>query len=250
MPPRKKNQTDSPQTPLSRRIAGLCVHGLTAAGAAAGLMALVAAFEQQFSVMFFWLGAALLIDGIDGTFARLAEVQETAPEYEGAVLDLIVDYLTYVIVPVVAIWRSGFLDGELSLGLGLLIIVCSSFYFADRRMKMDDQFFRGFPALWNVVALYFFVFHWPEWLNAGLIIVLCILMFVPVPFVHPVRVKFLRPLTLAVTLLWLICATLAVTQGLKADMLVKVGLGVCAVYFVALSVWRFRHQPARGEPHR
>lgn len=242
MPPRKKIPIDSPEISLTRRMAGLCVHALTAAGAAAGLMALVGAFEQQFSAMFFWLGAALLIDGIDGTFARLAEVKETAPEYEGAVLDLIVDYLTYVIVPVIAIWRSGFLGGELSLGLGLLIIVCSSFYFADRRMKMDDHFFRGFPALWNVVALYFFVFHWPEWLNAGLIIVLCILMFLPVPFVHPVRVKFLRPLTLAVTLLWLVCATLAVTQGLKADMLVKVGLGVSALYFIGLSVWRFRHR--------
>src|SRR3978361_40245 len=111
MPPRKKKADDSPppapSIPLGQHLLGLSIHLFTAAGAAAGFMALAAAFKGQFPAMFFWLGAALLIDGVDGTFARLVKVDETAPEYDGKVLDLVIDYLNYVIVPVAGLWRSG-----------------------------------------------------------------------------------------------------------------------------------------------
>lgn len=244
MPPRKKKPDDSspspPLIPLHRRIAGMAVHLLTAAGAAAGLMALVAAFEQEFSAMFVWLGLALLIDGVDGTFARLAKVKQTAPDYDGAVLDLVIDYLTYVVVPVVAIWRSGLIAEDVALPLGLLVMVCSSLYFADRRMKMEDHFFRGFPALWNVVALYLFVFRMPGWVNVTIILLLCGLMFLRVPFAHPIRVRALRPLTLVITCVWFASALVAVTHGLRTDVLAKLGLGLGGLYFIGLSVWRMR----------
>jgi phosphatidylcholine synthase len=203
-------------------------------------MALAAAFKGHFPAMFFWLGAALLIDGIDGTFARLVKIEETAPEYDGRVLDLVIDYLTYVIVPVAGIWRSGLMGDDLALGLGLLIVVASSLYFADRRMKMADHFFRGFPALWNVVALYLFVFKMPVWANAGLVVILCALMFLRVPFAHPMRVRSFRALSIAFTCVWFASAMLAVGQGLNADYIAKSGLIVSAAYFILLSLWRFR----------
>lgn len=244
MAPRKKKSDVSPppapSAPLGPHLLGLAIHLFTAAGAAAGFLALAAAFKGQFPAMFFWLGAALLIDGVDGTFARLVKIEETAPEYDGKVLDLVVDYLNYVIVPVVGIWRSGLVGDDLALGLGLLIVVASSLYFADRRMKMADHFFRGFPALWNVVALYLFVFQMPVWANAALIVFLCALMFVRVPFVHPMRVRALRALSIAVTCVWFASAMLAVGQGLVADELAKAGLIASALYFVAMTLWRFR----------
>jgi phosphatidylcholine synthase len=244
MAPRKKNLDPSPPpaafAPLGAHLLGLSIHLFTAAGAAAGLLALAAAFKGQFPAMFFWLGAALLIDGVDGTFARLVKIEETAPEFDGKVLDLVIDYLTYVIVPVVGIWRSGLIGDDLALGLGLLIVVASSLYFADRRIKLPDHFFRGFPALWNVVALYIFVFRMPVWANATIVVVLCWLMFSRVPFVHPTRVRAFRALSIAFTCVWFASAMLAVGQGLKADFVAKAGLIASGVYFVALTLWRFR----------
>jgi phosphatidylcholine synthase len=246
MPPRKKKSDDlpppapAPSAPLGPHLLGLSIHLFTAAGAAAGFMALAAAVKGQFPAMFFWLGAALLIDGVDGTFARLVKIEETAPEYDGKVLDLVIDYLTYVIVPVAGIWRSGLMGDDLALGLGLLIVVASSLYFADRRMKMADHFFRGFPALWNVVALYLFVFPMPAWMIAAIIIILCALMFLRVPFVHPMRVRSFRALSIAFSCVWFASAMLAVGQGLKADFVSKAGLIASAVYFVTLTLWRFR----------
>lgn len=201
-------------------------------------MALAAAVQNQFPVMFFWLAMALLIDGIDGTFARLARIETTAPDYDGAVLDLVVDYLNYVVVPVVGLWRSGLMPPDLALGLGIVIMVTSSLYFADRRMKLPDNFFRGFPALWNVVALYLFVFKLPALANAAIVLVLCVLMFVPMPFLHPMRVVRLRALSIAFTCLWFGSAALAVTDGLNTTFFAQGGLILSACYFILASLIR------------
>jgi phosphatidylcholine synthase len=223
---------------------GMAIHVFTAIGAGAGLMALAAAVDGRFPAMFFWLAVALLIDGIDGTFARLARVEETAPRYDGAVLDLVVDYLTYVVVPVVGLWRSSLLPPDVDLGLGVLVMVASSLYFADREMKLPDHHFRGFPALWNVVALYLFVFDLPPWVNAGIIVVFCALLFLPMPFLHPMRVVRLRALSIAFTCLWFGSAALAVTEGLNnIDMFAKSGLLVSAAYFL-LAPWLIRRRAA------
>lgn len=242
MPPRKKKQDESPQprVPLGPHLLGLSIHLFTAAGAAAGFMALAAAVKGQFPAMFFWLGAAFLIDGVDGTFARLLKVEETAPEYDGKALDLVVDYLNYVIVPLVGVWRSGLVGDDLALGLALLVIVASSLYFADKRMKMADHFFRGFPALWNVVALYLFAFPMPLWASVSLIVALCALMFLRVPFPHPMRVRSFRALSIAFTCVWFASAVMAVAQGLKPDYIAQAGLIGSAAYFILLSLWRFR----------
>jgi phosphatidylcholine synthase len=124
----------------------------TACGGACALLALIAAVAADWTAMFVWLGAALIIDAVDGTLARRLRVAEVSPRWSGDVLDLVVDILTYVFVPAYAITASGLLPRAMALPLGLVIVMTGALYFADRRMKTADHYFRGFPALWNVAA--------------------------------------------------------------------------------------------------
>src|SRR5271170_8441211 len=126
--------------------AGFSVHVFTASGGAVAVLALYAAIERNFAACFAWLGLALFIDGIDGTLARAARVQVTASAIDGVVLDLVIDFLTYVLVPIVAIWRSDLMPVTLSFWLGVIVVFASGLYFADTRMKTRDYWFRGFPA--------------------------------------------------------------------------------------------------------
>jgi phosphatidylcholine synthase len=221
-----------------RRAAAFSVHILTASGGAVAVLALYAAIERNFSSMFAWLGLAIFIDGVDGTLARAARVTEVAATIDGAVLDLVVDFLGYVLVPVVAIWRSDLMPTPVAFWIGLAVIVASALYFADTRMKTADNWFRGFPALWNVLALYLFVFQLPSLVNAAILILAAALMFAPIVFVHPMRVEKLRRTTLAATVLWCLCAALSVWQGLAPGFWVKTGLIVTALYFFALPLQR------------
>src|SRR5690348_17747301 len=123
-------------------------------GAALGFAALVAATRGEWGLMFQCLGVALFVDGVDGTIARRLNVAELLPRWSGDVLDLVVDFLTYVFVPAYAIAHAGVLPAPLAVPAGIAIVVTSALYFADRQMKMDDNSFRGFPALWNAVAFY------------------------------------------------------------------------------------------------
>ena len=145
----------------ARRVAGFSVHLFTASGSAVALLALYAAIDRNFAACFAWLGLALLIDGVDGTLARVARVTETASAIDGVVLDLVIDFLTYVLVPIVALWRSDLMPITLSFWLSVIVVFASGLYFADTRMKTKDYWFRGFPALWNVLAIYLFVLRPP-----------------------------------------------------------------------------------------
>ena len=98
----------------ARRVAAFAVHLFTASGVVVAMLALNAAIERDFPLCFAWLGAALFIDGIDGTLARAAGVREIASAIDGVVLDLVVDFLTYVVTPVVAIWRSDLMPAPLA----------------------------------------------------------------------------------------------------------------------------------------
>src|SRR6202790_3640264 len=146
--------------------AAFAVHIFTASGAACALLALIAAVRSDWPQMFVWLGIALFIDGVDGTFARRLHVAEVLPRWSGDVLDLVVDILTYVFVPAYAIATGGLLPQVLATPLGALIVLTGSLYFADRQMKTPDYYFRGFPALWNVAASFLFLLKLPPWLSA------------------------------------------------------------------------------------
>src|SRR5271165_4539341 len=223
------------------RAAGFSVHVFTASGGAVAVLALYAAIERNFSACFAWLGLALFIDGIDGTLARAARVQVTAASIDGAVLDLVVDFLTYVLVPVVALWRSDLMPTEASFWIGLVVTIASALYFADTRMKTDDLWFRGFPAAWNILVLYLFILR-PLWIvSAGILLGAAVLMFAPIVFVHPLRVVRMRAPTIAVTMAWFGFATLAILDDLTPPWWAAAGLVATAVYFLALPF--ARHSP-------
>jgi len=224
-----------------RVVAAFGVHLFTASGAALALLALIAAVEQQWSLMFVWLGLALLVDGIDGTLARLLHVQTLAPRWSGDILDLVVDILTYVFIPAYAVAAGGIFPDAVGLALGLAISVTGVLYFADKRMKSDDNYFMGFPAVWNVVAFYLFLLHPDPWTGSAIVLALCVLTFVPFPFVHPFRVERLRLLNIAFVLAWTVLALLAVVRELAPGPLVTTLLCLIAVYFVLIGFARRAH---------
>ena len=232
----------------SSRLIGLSVHLFTASGAALGLIALFLAVEGRYGAMFAWLGVALLIDAFDGTLARRLKVTETTPFIDGVALDLVVDFLNYVVTPLMALWRSGLMEPAFAGPVCAVVCACSALYFADRRMKTADYWFRGFPALWNVIVFYLLVLRPPA--NASLVVVLAAtaLMFVPVVFVHPLRVKRLRSATIAVTAIWAAAAIAAIAQDLAtADLVVKAALAATGCYFLALPLCREGGAVAKGE---
>jgi phosphatidylcholine synthase len=220
------------------RAVGWLVHLLTASGAALALIALIAAIDRQYTIMFWLLGAALLIDGVDGTLARRFRVAETTPEIDGATLDLIVDFLTYVFVPVVAILRADLLPRPWAAGLGVAVVVGSALYFADRRMKTPDNWFRGFPTLWNVVAFHLLVFRPPEIVVGVVLAIGVAAMFAPFAFVHPVRVRQWRGATLTALAVWVGAAMAILTDRLDGGPLARGALLVAGGYFIALSFLR------------
>ena len=171
------------------RIAAWAIHALTAAGAVLALLALVAVESGRAREALVWLLAALAVDGVDGTLARHARVSERLPRIDGTALDLVVDYLTYVFVPACFMWRLGAFPPPVAVPLAALILLSALYTFARRDMKTRDGYFRGFPALWNVVALYFYVAGPPPWLAAAGAILLIVMTFAPVHVVHPFRVR-------------------------------------------------------------
>ncbi len=192
--------------------------------------------------MFAWLGVALFIDGIDGSFARLTKVEERLPRFSGERLDLVVDYVTYVFVPALALVHAGLLNGPLGLGLAGAILLSSLFHFADLASKGDDYSFIGFPAVWNLVAFYLFALSLPHWAAYAVVGTCVALTFVPMRWVHPLRVVRLRLLTLAVTIGWTVAAVATVWQGFPARGLSLIMLVGAAVYLVALALDRsLRH---------
>ncbi len=212
------------------------VHVLTASGAALALAALLAAVRGDFVLMFLLLGIALIVDGIDGTVARAFKTAERLPRWSGDVLDLVVDFTTYVFVPAYAIAAGGLLPDLLAAPAGMLIVMTGAIYFSDRRMKTKDNYFRGFPTLWNVVAFYLFVLRLPPSIAAAVVGLLAVLTFVPFKFVHPFRVVRLRTVTLAAMVLWSVLGAIALLRGLAPGPWVAGGLLALAAYFVALGL--------------
>jgi phosphatidylcholine synthase len=221
------------------RLAAASVHVFTALGAVCGLLAALAAFDGAWERMFAWLGIALVIDGIDGTFARLTRVEERLPRFSGERLDLVVDYVTYVFVPALALVRAGYLSGTIGLALAAAILLSSLYHFSDLASKGEDYSFVGFPAVWNLVVFYIFALSLPAWATFVIVAACVVLTFVPMHWVHPLRVTFLRPLTLAVTLAWAVAAIAAVWHGFPAGLWTGIVLVLAAAYLIGLTALRW-----------
>ena len=222
------------------------VHVFTASGAAVALGALLYAARAQWAAMFLCLGIALVIDGVDGSMARAWRVAERLPRWSGDVLDLVVDFTTYVFVPAYAIAVGGLLPEGLALPAGVVVVVTGALYFADNEMKTEDNCFKGFPALWNAAAFYLFLLQPSPWLVVVIIAALAALTFVPFKFIHPMRVRRLRKLNIAATILWSLLALFALYRDLDPGPWVAGGLLLIAAYFLLIGSLNKWDQDARG----
>ena len=219
-------------------VRAFAVHVFTALGAALALLALIFATGGHWTAMFFCLGLALVVDGVDGPMARRFNIAELLPRWNGEALDLVVDFITYVFVPAYAIAASGYLPEMLAVPLGLVIVITGALYFADRAMKTVDNYFRGFPAVWNLVAFYLFVLELPPYVAAAAIVVLAGLTFAPLRFVHPLRVRHLRRVNIALMALWAALAFVAVATDLAPGPYVVAGLSAIGLYFLIAGLLR------------
>jgi phosphatidylcholine synthase len=227
------DQQDTMTATPANRAAAFFVHVFTAMGAGVALLALLEAVREHWAAMFAWLGAALVIDAADGPMARRLDVVRLQPNWSGDVLDLVVDFVTYVFVPAYAITASGLLMPLAAPLLGIGITVSGALYFADRRMKSADNHFRGFPGLWNVAAFYLFLLHWPPALSSLAVAVLIAATFLPFHVLHPVRTTRLRWLTLTLIALWGALLIYTLLNDFDVGTGVTAALCLIALYVVA-----------------
>jgi phosphatidylcholine synthase len=214
------------------RALAFSVHILTACGAALALLALIAAASHDWPLMFAALGVALIVDAVDGPLARCFKIGERLPRWSGETLDLVVDFTTYVVVPAYAIAAGGLMPEPWSVLAGMIVAVTGALYFADRNMKTADNYFRGFPAVWNVIAFYLLLLRPASAITAAIVAVFAVLTFVPVRFVHPFRVRYLRIVSVALLMLWSVLAIAAVLQGLAPGFWISAALCLIGLYFL------------------
>jgi len=221
------------------KIAAWAVHGFTASGAVLGFLAIISILNNDLVGAFLWLGLALLIDGIDGSLARKFEVSDKTPNIDGSTLDNVIDYLNYVIIPALMIyWFQMVPNGwEIILPAGMFAV--SLYTFANMNMKTNDYYFSGFPAVWNIVVLYFYILNTHPIINIIIILLLFIFTFIPIKFVHPLRVKKIRNLTIFCTVLWSATTLKLVTTNPDINLFAEQKIVlliwiVCSIYFATI----------------
>ena len=215
------------------RLKALSVHLLTASGAVLSMLAMLEAVQGKWSLMFLWLVLALMVDGIDGPLARRYDVTTNWPLYDGVLMDLIVDYLTYVFIPAYALFKSGLLPGWTGWLAIIVIVYGSVIYFADTRMKTKDKSFAGFPACWNMVVLVLFAIFKPgehEKLILFIVVALTVAMFLNLKFIHPTRTKRWHWLNLGVAMAWLVLAFWSAWLDFQGGLVNQWGLIVTSLY--------------------
>ena len=221
------------------KIAAWAVHGFTASGAVLGFLAIISILNNDLVGAFLWLGLALLIDGIDGSLARKIGVLDKTPNIDGSTLDNVIDYLNYVIIPALMIyWFQMVPNGwEIILPAGMFVV--SLYTFANMNMKTNDYYFSGFPAVWNIVVLYFYILNTHPIINVIIILLLFIFTFIPIKFVHPLRVKKIRNLTIFCTVLWSATTLKLVTTNPDINLFAEQKIVlliwiVCSIYFATI----------------
>jgi phosphatidylcholine synthase len=221
---------------MTPRLKALGVHLLTASGAVLAMFAMLAAVKGEWSLMFLWLVVALIVDGVDGPLARKYDTQKNWPTYDGVLMDLIVDYLTYVFIPAFALFQSGLLPGWT--GWLAIIVICygSVVYFADTRMKTKDKSFAGFPACWNMVVLVLFATKPGEMVILLVVILLTVTMFTNLKFVHPTRTQRWNRVSLAVTVAWIALAGWAAWWDFQEGPVAKWLLVLTSLYLVLAGI--------------
>ncbi|MEX3314750.1 phosphatidylcholine/phosphatidylserine synthase [Sulfitobacter sp. PS-8MA] len=217
---------------MTLQMRALLVHLFTATGAVLAMLAMLAAVEEEWDLMFLWLVIAFFVDGIDGPLARKYDVKTNAPEFDGVLMDLIIDYLTYVFIPAFALFTSGLMDGWSGWAMIIIITFTSVMYFSDTRMKTKDNSFKGFPGCWNMLVLVLFALAPEWWVSLIIVTILSAAMFAPIKFVHPVRTERWRAVTLPMALAWTFFAGWSAWVNFHPESWAHWGLVVTSVYLV------------------
>ncbi len=226
--------------PLKRQIMAYGVHLFTATGAVWGLLALLAVFHHEWRMAILWMVLAMVVDGFDGMLARWAQVSKYAPNIDGALLDNMLDYLNYVVVPALFLVESNILPYGFKLVIASAILLTSAYQFTQVDAKTDetnDYFFKGFPSYWNVVVLYMLVMGLNPWLNLAFLVLFNIMVFVPIKYIYPTRNMRLRSLTLILSYLYGIIGIWGVVQYPNVPQWVVWASFIYVGYYAVLSFW-------------
>lgn len=218
-------------------IAAWLVHLYTASGLVLALLATRAVIDYNYRAAFFWLWLQVVIDATDGALARAARVSERIPWFDGSKLDDIVDYLTYVFVPALFVWRSVLVPGDWAIWIAAAILLASGYGFSRKDAKTADHFFTGFPSYWNVVTFYILVAGWSSSVNAAMLIALIVLVFIPIRYVYPSRTPILQIITNVLGGIWSALMLLMLWQYPDVSKLVMWISLAFPVYYLALSLW-------------
>jgi phosphatidylcholine synthase len=184
------------------RIAALAAHAYTASGAVLAFLAATDIFEHDYRTAFFWLYLQVVVDATDGLLARRVRVSEWTPWFNGAKLDDIVDYLCYVFVPALFVWRALLVPADWATPVAAAMLVSSAYGFNRDDAKTADHFFTGFPSYWNIVVFYLFVARWPAEVNAAILVALAVMVFVPIRYLYPSRGGAYQALTNTLGVIW------------------------------------------------
>lgn len=230
---------------MTPRLKALFVHLLTATGAVLAMLAMLAAVDADWSLMFLWLLGALIVDAVDGPLARRYQVKKNWPTYDGVLLDLIIDYLTYVFIPAFALFRSDLLPGWTGWIAIIVITYASVVYFVDTRMKTKDCSFAGFPACWNMVVLVLFAAQPNFWVTLAVVVALAGAMFTNLRFIHPVRTARWRAVSLPVAIAWTGFAAWAAWVDFAPESLAHWGLIATSLYLLGVGLAQ-QALPPRG----
>ncbi|KQY56329.1 MULTISPECIES: CDP-alcohol phosphatidyltransferase family protein [unclassified Nocardioides] len=228
------------------RLAAALVHVYTSLGVVLGLLMVHFAYEGDVRTVLWLFLAAMVIDGTDGFLARHLEVKTVLPGFDGALLDNIVDYLTYAFAPMVLLWSCGYLpDGVLGAVTASVPLMASCYQFCRSDAKTEDHFFLGFPSYWNIVAFYVVVFGWGTTTAAWLLFVFAVLVFVPVKYVYPSRTATLWRLNMTLASLWLVAFAVLTAQLPDPQLWLAILSLAYPAYYTALSLW-LTFQPVRS----
>ena len=224
---------------MNNRIAAWGVHAFTASGVVWGLFALVAIAQGRWILTFWLMAAALAVDSFDGMLARWARVKENTPGFNGELLDNIVDYITYVIVPAFFIHQAGLLPPRWDLAAAAAIALASAYQFCQPEAKTADNYFKGFPSYWNAAAFYLFFLGLAPWANLAIVAVFLALVFIPIKWIYPSRMVKWRGLTILLTILWgLCCLATLIRYPEPSRGLVYASLGYIAYYIIVSLYFR------------
>jgi len=223
---------------MTKETKALSVHLITATGAVFAMLAMLAAADAKWSLMFLWLIVAFFVDGVDGPLARKYDVKTNAARFDGVLLDLIIDYLTYVFIPAFALFKSGLLPGWTGWIAIIIITFASAMYFCDGNMKTKDNSFHGFPGCWNMVVIVLFALSPNFWFILALISLLAISMFLPVKFVHPVRTLRWRAVTLPMAMAWVVFAGWAAWVDFHPQSWAHWGLVITSIYLATAGLFQ------------